>query len=74
MRIRVQVKANASKSEIVSFEANLYKITVAAPAKDGKANLELVKFLKRTFCKKLHQKKIRIVSGANSRIKIVEIV
>ena len=67
MRVRVQVKPNASKNEIIS-EREILKVAIRAPAKEGKANLELVKFLK-----KYYGKPIKIVSGSNSRIKTLEI-
>ena len=69
MRYPLVVKANASKNEILSFENNVYKISIKAPAKDGKANLELVKFMS----KKLG-KKIKLVSGFNSKNKVIEAV
>jgi uncharacterized protein len=67
MRYSVIVKANASKNEIISFEKNVYKVSIKAVAKDGKANLELVKFMS----KKLG-KKIKLVSGFTSKTKMIE--
>ena len=67
MRVRVQVKPNAPKNEIIS-EGEIIKVAIKVPAKDGKANLELVKFLK-----KYYGKPVKIASGANSRIKTLEI-
>lgn len=67
MLIKVLVKPNAFENRILSCENGLYKISIKAPAKEGKANLELLKFLKKEF-----GKKVKLVSGANSRIKRIE--
>jgi uncharacterized protein len=67
MRYSVIVKSNAAKNEIISFEKNVYKVSIKAAAKDGKANLELVKFMS----KKLG-KKIKLVSGFTSKTKMIE--
>jgi len=46
-----------------------YKIRVSAPATDGKANAELLRFLK----KSLGASDAMIVSGKTDRIKLVKI-
>ena len=66
-RINVRVKPNAKKSEILE-EGDTLKIAVKAPAQDNKANLELIKFLSRKT-----GKKVRLVSGATSKNKVVEL-
>jgi uncharacterized protein (TIGR00251 family) len=67
-RVRVVVKPNARKSEILSQEGNKLVISIAAKPEKGKANAELIKFLS----KKL-KKQVRIVSGFGSSSKILEI-
>jgi hypothetical protein len=67
-RVRVVVKPNARKSEILSQEGNKLVIAIAAKPEKGKANAELIKFLS----KKL-KKQVRIVSGFGSSSKILEI-
>jgi uncharacterized protein (TIGR00251 family) len=46
-----------------------YKIDIAAPPEDGKANAELVRFLARKF--RVPKANIEIVSGERSRKKVV---
>ncbi len=65
-RLQVRVKPNARKTAILKHEP--LTIAIAAPPEEGKANLELIKFL----TKKL-KKQVRIVSGFGSKTKILEI-
>ncbi len=61
----VLVKANAAKDEIVS-KGDLWKVSVAAPAMNGKANIKLVKFLSKEL-----GRQVRIKSGLTSKKKII---
>jgi hypothetical protein len=63
----VKAAPAASKSEIVGVVENALKIRIAAPAVDGKANEELIKFLAKRF--KIAKSDIRIVSGESAKIK-----
>ena len=65
-RFMVQVKPNASKNEVLGQDDRGYRIAVRAPAQDGKANRELLRFLKR-----LTGKTARILSGETSKRKLV---
>jgi len=70
-KITVSVTANASKSGIVSRGPGPWKIRLAAPPVEGKANEELFRVLADEFdCARSN---IRIVSGATSKTKIVEV-
>lgn len=51
--------------------ARLLKVRVSAVPEDGKANAALIRLLAKTFG--VANSTVRIVSGAQSRIKIVEI-
>ncbi|MFT7616019.1 MAG: hypothetical protein ACI8Y7_000847 [Candidatus Woesearchaeota archaeon] len=64
----VQIKPNKSLSKITAYDekTNMYTIELKAVAQDGKANLELCKFLK-----KLLKKEITIISGKTSRNKLI---
>ena len=62
MRLKVKVKPNASRNEIISEKENLLRVNIKAPAKDGKANLKLIKFLKKHF-----KREPKIVSGHTSK-------
>jgi len=68
MRITVHVKPSSNKNVIISTGGGVYKINIKAPCKEGKANLELVKFLTKEF-----KKPVKLVSGFKSKIKVVEI-
>ncbi len=68
-RVKILVKPNSKKTEVLGWdeERKAFRVAVAAPAEDNKANIALVKFLS-----KLSKKRVRIVSGLSSREKIVE--
>lgn len=67
-KLKILVKPNSKKSEILSYDKNkkALKIAIAAPADKDKANKELIKFLS----KKL-KKKVEIKSGLKSREKTI---
>lgn len=66
----VRVVPKASKTEVMEIMADgSYKIRVAAPPKEGKANAALIKFLK----KELAASEVKIISGKTERIKLVRI-
>ena len=66
--LKVVVKTNAMKTEIIGQINGLVKIAISAPPEGGKANRELVKFLT-----KLLKKNVEIISGLTSRQKILKI-
>ncbi|PWM32265.1 MAG: hypothetical protein DBX55_01330 [Verrucomicrobia bacterium] len=70
-RIKIRALPNAPKSECAGAYMDCVKIRLSAPALDGKANAELVKFLSRKLG--LPKSAIRIKSGERSREKIVEL-
>ena len=67
-KFKIIVKPNSSKNEIVSFDSGVYRVKIKAPAKDNKANIEIIKF----FSKKMGI--VRIVSGLKSKQKVIEVV
>ena len=68
--IKVKVVPKSSKNEIVEMmEDGTYKIRVAALPIGGKANAELLKFLK----KSLKASEVVIVSGQKDRTKLIRI-
>lgn len=76
MIIRAKIIPNSSSNKIAEKffdEKNLewLKIKIAAPAQDQQANEELVKFLAKHFG--VAKSKIEILSGAKSKLKIIEI-
>lgn len=71
MKLSVKISPNAKRSEIVGLKDGVLKIKIAAPAVDGKANAELVRFLAETL--KVPKSRIVILKGETSRNKLVEV-
>jgi uncharacterized protein len=69
-RLNIKVIPNSKKNSIVQEEGR-FKIHLAAPAVDGKANEALIEFLAEHFNVKKRQ--VRIVRGSTSREKVVEL-
>jgi len=68
--IKVKVISKSPKNEIVDMMSDgTYKIRIAAVAEKGKANTELVRFLK----KELGVSEVVIVSGQTDRVKLIRI-
>jgi len=77
MKIKVKVKTNAGEqsveripSEIFSEEGyeGLYFVKLKSSPEGGKANLELLNVLKKSF-----GKEVKIKSGFTSKMKVVEV-
>ncbi|MBN1156775.1 YggU family protein [Candidatus Woesearchaeota archaeon] len=66
-KIKVIVKPNSGKNEIsYDEERKAYVVRIKASPHDGKANIELLKFLHKHF-----KKRAEIITGATSREKII---
>jgi len=70
MIIKLRVKPNSEKEEIVELPDGDYLIYLKEKAEDGKANRELIKILAKKFNVHFSKIKIKTFSG---RKKIVEI-
>ena len=69
--IRIKAQPNASKSEFCEvYGDDAIKIRIKAPAVEGAANKELIKFLSKSF--KISKSDILFKTGQNSKIKIIE--
>jgi len=69
--IRIKAQPSASKNEFCGiYGEDAIKIRIKAPAVEGAANKELVKFLAKSF--KVSKSDIIFKTGQNSKIKIVE--
>ncbi len=68
--LKIIVKPNSSKNEILGFDENkqALKVAICEPADKDKANKEVIRFFS-----KLLKKKVRIKSGLRSHEKILEI-
>ncbi len=70
--LKIKAQPNASKSELVGFYGDdAIKIRLAAPAVEGAANKELVKFISKKF--KIAKNDIIFKSGQNSKIKLIQL-
>jgi uncharacterized protein len=70
--LRIKAQPNASKSEFCeAYGDDAIKIRIKAPAVEGAANKELIKFLAKSF--KVSKSDILFKTGQNSKIKIVVI-
>jgi uncharacterized protein len=70
-RITVKVQPRAKATRLAGRMGNAYRLQVAAPPVDGKANEACLTFLADTAG--VARSRTRIVSGATSRMKVVEI-
>jgi uncharacterized protein (TIGR00251 family) len=70
-RITIRVIPNASRSEVVGREGATWKIRLAAPPVDGKANEALIRFLADLL--DVAPSEIDIVKGRSSKTKILSV-
>ena len=70
-RIWLTVKPQARKEEIVRLAEGEYRVSVDAPAKEGKANEAVTELLASHFS--VTKSAIRIVRGQSARRKLIEI-
>jgi len=70
-RITVKVHPRAKRSGIAGRLGKAWKLDLAAPPVDGKANDECVRFFAELT--NVPRGRVRIVTGATSRMKVVEI-
>lgn len=68
MIIKVKVKPNSRHQKIEKISEQEYKISLKERVEDNKANIELLKLLKRYF-----NKEVRIIKGLKNRNKIIQI-
>jgi len=68
-KIEVIVKPNSKSNNLCWDEQKqLLKLDIKAPAENNKANIELIRFLR-----KLLKKDIKIISGLKNKRKIIQI-
>ena len=68
--LRIKAQPNASRTEFCEvYDNDAIKIRIKAPALEGAANKELVKFLAKSY--KVSKSDILFKTGQNSKIKIV---
>ena len=70
-RLTVKVHPRARRSALAGRIGDAWKLTLAAPPVDGKANDECMRFLAEFAG--VPRSRVRIVMGLTSRVKVVEI-
>jgi uncharacterized protein len=70
-RIAVKVHPRAKRSAVAGRFGDAWKIDLAAPPVDGKANEECVRFLAELAG--VARSRVRIVTGASGRLKVVDL-
>lgn len=70
-RVTVKVHARAKRTAVAGRLGDAYKLDVAAPPVEGRANEECVRFFAELAG--VPRAKVRIVSGQTSRTKVVEV-
>ena len=67
--IKVRVKPNAGKQEIEKISDEEYRVSLKSFAQDNKANVELLKLMKKYL-----KKNFRIVTGFKSKDKLIDFI
>jgi uncharacterized protein (TIGR00251 family) len=70
-RLRLRVAPGSARTAVVGRHGEAWKVRVAAPAEDGRANAAVVRLLAATLA--VPRNAVRVVSGHGSRDKIVEL-
>jgi len=71
--LRVKVLPRAGKTGLIEeLVDGTLKVAVSAVPENGKANLELIKFLAKEF--EVDKRNIKIISGAGERLKLIKII
>lgn len=70
-RVQLKVKAGAKETAFAGRFGDGWKLNVAAPPVDGKANEAIIRFLARIAG--VRQSSMRIVTGAASTLKVIEV-
>jgi uncharacterized protein (TIGR00251 family) len=69
--LTIQTTPNAPRSQIVGWVGDRLKVKVKAPAVEGKANAELVRFLAERLG--VRPNAVTLVRGETARLKVVRI-
>lgn len=69
--LTIRVQPGATRSGVVGPHGDALKVRVAAPANDGKANAELVRFLADHLG--VPERDVQITRGHTSRTKVVHV-
>jgi uncharacterized protein (TIGR00251 family) len=67
-KISILVIANASRTEVISFDGGILKVKISEPPNENRANGALMRF----FRKELKIVGIRMLSGAHAKHKVID--
>jgi uncharacterized protein len=70
--LTIRAQPNASRSEVAGQHGDALRVRLAAPANDGKANAELVRFIAEAL--NVARRAVTITRGHKSRDKVVEVI
>ncbi len=71
MDLHIRVIPNSKHQEIIEENDNFLKIKIKAPAKEGKANKELIEVLAKKC--KVAKSQVEIIKGLSGKDKVVRI-
>jgi uncharacterized protein (TIGR00251 family) len=71
VRVAVYIQPRAAKTEFAGVHGDSIKIRIAAPPVENAANRALIEFI--AECLGIAKRRVRVVSGATSRKKVLEI-
>ena len=69
MKLKIKVQPNSGRQEIIQLSEDEYKVFLKKSPEDNKANLELIKLLKKHF-----KSDVKIIKGHTSKNKIIEVI
>jgi uncharacterized protein (TIGR00251 family) len=72
MRIDLLVKPNSRKEKVEKLPDGSYRLSVSAPAREGRANEAVIDALSKFFS--LPKSRIQIIKGHHGKKKIVDIL
>ena len=70
VKLRVKAQPQSSKNSFCEILEDALKIKIKAPAVEGAANKELIKFISKSF--KVPKSSIELLSGQTSKIKTLK--
>ena len=70
-RLTIKVHPRAKRTAVTGRHGDAWKVGLAAPPVDGKANEECIRFF--ALLADVPRSRVRIVTGLTSRLKVVEI-
>jgi uncharacterized protein (TIGR00251 family) len=70
VRLKIKAQPQSSKNSFCGLYGDTLKIKIKAPAVEGAANKELIKFISKSF--KIPKSQVEFISGESSKIKLLK--